>query len=211
MNDAATKTCPFCAEDILAAAVVCKHCRRDLPRPAPVFAPYKPGPIERAAPWAFGGLMAVMAILAVPMFIESARSGASPGGDPTGPQPLAYSTEAAIPEFIPNAAGAEALKQGRAHPPALGAGPMLVTVKVEMRDAYGNARTAPLATFHWPEATLQAVNWQGIADYQLVDLADHATMQLDDDGLRGLGIWCRERRIMTPKLCAEVKRRQRGH
>lgn len=26
----ATKRCPFCAEEILAAAVVCKHCRRDL-------------------------------------------------------------------------------------------------------------------------------------------------------------------------------------
>jgi hypothetical protein len=26
-----TRTCPFCAEEIQAAAVVCKHCRRDLP------------------------------------------------------------------------------------------------------------------------------------------------------------------------------------
>jgi len=35
------KKCPFCAEEILSAAVVCKHCRRDLLPPKPVA---KPGP-----------------------------------------------------------------------------------------------------------------------------------------------------------------------
>lgn len=28
-----TRACPFCAETIKAAAVVCKHCKRDLPAP----------------------------------------------------------------------------------------------------------------------------------------------------------------------------------
>jgi hypothetical protein len=27
-----SRRCPFCAETIQAAAIVCKHCRRDLPR-----------------------------------------------------------------------------------------------------------------------------------------------------------------------------------
>ena len=45
------KRCPFCAEDIRAAAVICRFCNRDLPAPAANQIPEPPSSPSRTPPW----------------------------------------------------------------------------------------------------------------------------------------------------------------
>lgn len=44
-SDANRKKCPFCAEFVKAEAIVCMHCKRDLPAPQPV-AVAPPAPLK---------------------------------------------------------------------------------------------------------------------------------------------------------------------
>ena len=45
------KSCPFCAEDIRAAAIICRFCNRDLPAPTVNQAPESPPATSRTPPW----------------------------------------------------------------------------------------------------------------------------------------------------------------
>jgi hypothetical protein len=45
------KSCPFCAEDIRAAAIICRFCNRDLPAPTVNQAPESPPAPSRTPPW----------------------------------------------------------------------------------------------------------------------------------------------------------------
>lgn len=70
MNDAAEKACPYCAETIKAAAVVCKHCGREL-QPPPVRrifedSPPPSGPVGDAASGSQTLLRLLVLIVVVP-------------------------------------------------------------------------------------------------------------------------------------------------
>jgi hypothetical protein len=82
------KTCPFCAEEIRDAAVVCKHCKRDLvASPAPTSGPT---PAQATAWWA-KGLLALATLVGVVLMLfgssdEPSRQLPSPANEMTAAQ-----------------------------------------------------------------------------------------------------------------------------
>lgn len=76
-----TKQCPYCAETILAAAIVCKHCGRDLTGTGAGAVAVLP-PKKKSNP---GGLFLFLALLALVVGWFACRGSGSSGGSVNNP------------------------------------------------------------------------------------------------------------------------------
>lgn len=148
--------------------------------------------------------------------------------DPAAFRPMAASSAVATP-LVPRReetllsppttaisdAAREALKRGRRQ--AANPGKIdrrwsgEVAVDFESRDRYGNETRIEGISFVWRREDLDRVNWRGIDNLGLLDLADHGEMFVKSpDAMAQLNVWCARRAVLTPRLCAEVEKRGRG-
>lgn len=115
-------------------------------------------------------------------------------------QPLTGDIKADYIESVVSDAKREALRRGKRD--ALDR----FSVRVETSDKFGNEGDAPALSFSWAQSDLDKVNWKGIADYQVLDLA---SVRIDHpNGVIALNDWCDlDGRMLTPHLCGVERTR----
>ena len=145
------RRCPFCAEEIQDAAIVCRFCQRDLAPAVAAVPPTNP----RSTRWAVGLIVGLLVLTGVGIILSPSR--------PPPPPTLPYSAESAVGicrQFVERRLKAPASAKfpdaSDATTTDLGDGKFRVLTYVDSQNGFGALiRNTVDCTVHWTDGT----NW----------------------------------------------------